>query len=354
MSERPIPHQNTFIQEISEEAIQTPSTYHLSVAEGARCVELKRKLGKQPARLQGVKRGTVDTYSRQSRNTFLKKLLAINYPSMGNPAFYTLTYPGMYSEDPRQWKRDLHLFFVRLTKEYPDTSATWRLEPQRRGAPHFCGFLWGVKDMDTIEGKRKFSQLWYDVVGSGDERHLRAGTQIDANCDTIQKIYYQAKYQTKEEKGTKKESFDYPVGRYWGFIGRSRIKSHLEEIEIPQSMYFKVRRILRQKLSKRTNRKRYQEIIKGSEAGLWAEMSDKAILKLMNWIIDEEEKEPPIEIRKARIEKMTELEEYEQEQVMKRYERKKEKKMKKGAEGERVERARATRNENELVWMMKR
>ena len=349
-----LPQKSSYEQEILDEDIRRPTRYSLTVAIGAKCVELKRKLGKQPAKLKNIKRGEVQTYSRQSRNNFLKTLLSIDYSVMGKPAFLTLTYPGEYSEDARIWKDDLHLFIVRLRKEFRSACGTWKIEPQKRGAPHYHLFLWNGPDLTTMKGKAWLSRVWFEVVGSGDKKHLSAGTSVQTEINTIKEIYYMAKYQTKNEKGTKSEIFEYKIGRYWGMFGRKNIRISHEEMEIPKNLYFKIRRVLRKKLEKRTTKTRYKEIMRGSQAGLWAEVSEKTILRLVNKIIDDEERGEPPREEKLNVKQMSEYEEWEQEQIMKRYERKQKRRTeKKGADGERVERAQATQRENSLIWALK-
>lgn len=278
---------------ISEDELKD-SRYYLSYADGARLIELKRKLGKKPDNLGKLKGDVINGYSRESRNRFLKYLLSVNYNSMGAPLFYTLTYPGEYSNDPRVWKRDLMTFIKRLNRLYGDMCGTWRLEPQKRGAPHFCGFLWGCKGLETMEGKKMFSRMWFEVVGSGDEKHLRAGTGIEKEEMILKRIYYQAKYQTKDEKGGVKQEFDYPVGRYWGIFNREKIVVRMIEFEIDKNLFFKVRRVIRKKIEKCVAKNKHNEVIKGKSSGLWYALDDKTILKLLDLILTNEEREDKI------------------------------------------------------------
>jgi hypothetical protein len=276
-----------------------PGRYKILYSEGGRLVELKRILGHEPSELKSSKRNIIDGYSRESRNRFLKTLISINYSIMGIPLFYTLTYPGEYSNNPKRWKRDLETFVKRLERIYPELSGTWRLEPQRRGAPHFSGFLWGCDDLSTMEGKKRFSQMWFEVVGSGDEKHLRAGTGIDkAEGDLMKWIFYMAKYQTKIEKGGVSQEFDYPVGRYWGLFNRKKISISKQEFEVDRNIFFKVRRIIKKQLEKKLTKNKYREVVSGKSNGLWISMSNETIFKLINLIVGNEESEGKNEDRK--------------------------------------------------------
>ncbi|MBI5849316.1 MAG: hypothetical protein HZB31_15450 [Nitrospirae bacterium] len=51
------------------------------------------------------------------------------------------------------------------------------MEFQERGAPHFHILVTGIID------RQELSRMWFDVVGSGDPRHLQAGTSIQFIVD---------------------------------------------------------------------------------------------------------------------------------------------------------------------------
>jgi hypothetical protein len=272
-----------------DEELKNSSRYALTYSVGGRLVELKRLLGHKPAGLGKSIGDIIDSYSRESRNRFIKLLMSIDYTKVGTPLFYTITYPGEYSSDPKVWKRDLRIFYDRLNYKFPDMFGTWRLEPQRRGAPHFCGFLWGCPGLETMEGKKWFSLAWYEVVGSGDEKHLRAGTGIEVEKDIQNRIFYMAKYQTKSEKGGVKQEFDYPVGRYWGVWNRKKLEIQKEEFDLDTNLFFKIRRVIKKKLERRLTKNKYRDVIKGKSNGLWVSMSNDDILRLIDYIVREQE-----------------------------------------------------------------
>jgi len=128
----------------------------------------------------------------------------------------TLTYPGQWSQDPKAWKRDLDVFFRRLCRAYPQAAAFWKLEFQTRGAPHFHLLVWGVPP--NAQARTWVSRAWFEIVGSGDERHLRAGTQVQRVENWRQASAYCAKYLGKSDGG------DHPqAGRVWGVRKRDSV-----------------------------------------------------------------------------------------------------------------------------------
>src|SRR6185503_11803793 len=88
--------------------------------------------------------------------------------------FVTLTYPKQFPSDPGSYRSHLASFFKRLKRAFPTFSAIWKLEFQKRGAPHYHVLIFGVPFL----AKEWLSRCWYAIARSGDERHFRAGTQV--------------------------------------------------------------------------------------------------------------------------------------------------------------------------------
>ncbi len=289
-----------------EEFLKYSGKYNLSYAKGGRCVELKRVLGKKPKELGKKKGSIIDGYSRESRNRFLKFLLSIDYEKMGAPLFVTATYPGEYLNDPRVWKRDLKTLVERLKRRFPNCIVIWRLEPQKRGAPHFAMFIWGCEEFETREGKKLFSKMWYEIVGSKDERHLRAGTNIQQETDIKKRIFYMAKYITKKEKGGEKQEFDYPVGRYWGVYNKEGLSINIEQIEIDKEIFYRTKRIIRKMLKSKMAKDKHREAVKNKHNGIWASMPAKEVLKMLNYVvkaIEDEENETDEKFNRKMVDK---------------------------------------------------
>jgi hypothetical protein len=167
------------------------------------------------------KRGVVAGFSRQSRDRLLQKLAKLKRSEL--PLFVTLTYPGAYPVHPEEWKRNMDNFAKRFARRFPHAGFVWKLEPQKRGAPHFHLLAWDA-ELTTIEFgvalRAWIKQAWYEVVGSGDERHLRAGTGVEVVRSFQGVIYYASKYMSKPVEVD--DAWGNP-GRWWGVVGRSNI-----------------------------------------------------------------------------------------------------------------------------------
>ena len=140
----------------------------------------------------------------------------------------TLTYPAEYPEMFTCWKKDLKYFAHQLAYKYPNAGFLWKLEPQGRGAPHFHLLVWGIPLID----REWLSLTWYKIVGSDDERHLRAGTRVEF-VRTFNGVmcYAGKKYMGKECEAPR--NWPKNVGRYWGMYGRNNIpRSECVEVEM--------------------------------------------------------------------------------------------------------------------------
>lgn len=171
-------------------------------------VSLKRSL----VQTGGGKRGEVRGFSDASRKRLIEKMLTLDIGAMGMPLFVTLTYPKNYPTVERS-KRDFKVWLARLRRFVGvGASALWRLELQRRGAPHYHLLLWGVDSLSFSW----VAKSWYDVCGTGDEKHLAAGTRVERIRTRNGAIFYVSKYCAKVD--------DYQtVGRVWGFWGRKNL-----------------------------------------------------------------------------------------------------------------------------------
>lgn len=186
------------------------------------------------------------------------------------PKMLTLTYPKKYSSDPAVWKKNLDDFLEHHFKlDFPNAFIIWKLEPQRRGAPHYHLLIFSddSKVLNQVyTQKEKLAKSWYQVVDSGDEKHLRAGIRVGfapktkngrpikkraedfANWDMVSG--YVAKYLGKvtglfksESNGDKEIK---QVGRYWGIYNRSLYSQFVTEksIQLSEAEYMKLKKMV--------------------------------------------------------------------------------------------------------------
>lgn len=118
-----------------------------------------------------------------------------------------LTYPENYPLDGKICKAHLNAFLQFLRRK--GVLYLWRLEFQERGAVHFHLLASVFIDMNEIK------ECWYKIVGSGDEKHYKAGTSVDWLKSKRQLYYRVQKYLLKDDQSIVPENFQ-NVGRFWG------------------------------------------------------------------------------------------------------------------------------------------
>lgn len=200
----------------------------------------------------GGKRGQVIGLSRSARRHMMYRLCEVKRSSA--PLFVTLTYPDLYDKNPRRWKRDLKTFFQRLKRDYPGSSAFWRLELKRRIsgnsqgqiAPHFHLLTWGVSFLHMLNF---IKVAWWQVVGSGNEDHYKAGTNVQVVRTENGVKRYAAKYASKnedEENLFVEVQKVGAVGRLWGIFNRPGIPwADCETIITSNEEVYKLLRLMR-------------------------------------------------------------------------------------------------------------
>jgi len=185
------------------------------------------------------KRGIIKGFSSASRRRLIKYLLSLEESPK---VMITLTYPAKWKKNPREWKKHLHNFRREFERYFPEGWVVWKLEFQKRGAPHFHLLADFRRDISFFCLKTWVSYVWYRIVGSGDEDHLKAGTNIEF-LDSKKKVrIYVSKYVNKEDCLKDNNGDPMPVGRWWGKFGKLPRQWKLY-CELDYSEFVMVRRI---------------------------------------------------------------------------------------------------------------
>ena len=185
--------------------------------------------GSTPSRAP-MYRAAIRGFSRSSRVRMRRFLssVAANYIALG-----TLTYPESFPADGAIVKRHLRAFLqwcrrrMAALPSHEKHGVFWFLEFQERGAPHFHFF-----STFTIP-HQALAEAWFRIVGSCDERHLEAGTSIEAiryTNDRSVTCGYALKYAQKASQKDVPEGYA-NVGRFWGAIGC--VSCHRERVRFP-------------------------------------------------------------------------------------------------------------------------
>lgn len=167
------------------------------------------------------RRAEVTGFSDSSRRRFLFTVRN-GHP---HPSYFGhLTYPAEYPGSGRVCSDHRRKFLQWLSRR--GWSGAWVREWQDRGAAHWhllCTCLRPLSPRQLKGEKGAWSLQWFKVVGSGDEKHLRAGTRLERIRRDRGALSYAAKYIEKD--GQKIPPLGWSgVGRYWGTFGEFRCK----------------------------------------------------------------------------------------------------------------------------------
>lgn len=195
------------------------------------------------------RRGSICSWSPRSRRRMVRALAECGLTGHGW-SMVTLTYPGDWIAvvpTPEVAHEQLRTLQKRWERKYGKAEACWKLEFQRRGAPHFH-LLLRLPAVALPAVRAWIARQWFEIVASGDERHLRAGTAVDVSWRGWDGPAAIARYFGKHGLWTTKEyQHDVPEawdtsGRWWGLWNLDRVR---EVVQLDDDASICARRILR-------------------------------------------------------------------------------------------------------------
>lgn len=125
----------------------------------------------------------------------------------------TLTYPNKYETDGVQFHKHLAAFLEWMRRNWEKPSYLWFLEFQKRGAPHFHILITRKRQRGDIQA---VALAWYNIVASGDEKHLLAGTRTERIRKADGAKRYAVKYAFKMKQKVPPKDIVY-TGRFYGY-----------------------------------------------------------------------------------------------------------------------------------------
>ena len=192
-------------------------------------------------------RRPITAFSPSSRRRFVRKLATIDERGLKPPLFVTLTLDGWANRvQPREAKRWFATLWKRIVRRWPRAWCAWKLEPQRRGAPHFHLLLFGVEFLDGPT----WSRIWASIHGGGEAAALcSVHVEQVRSMDDVRR--YAAKYVAKAVVPPRWRS----PGRWWGFLGREFIPWAIRvEVEVSREDYVRARRLIAYRLHRKDGR----------------------------------------------------------------------------------------------------
>jgi hypothetical protein len=188
-------------------------------SKGGNYVRLKVP-GNRPFMSPG-KRGKIKGFSFSSQRAVLALVNSVDQGACqaGDFAFMSLTY-ARDTPTARASKRDLDTFIKRFDRKFGQFWLIWKLEPQKRGAPHYHLLVHLNGRLSASELCSWTAQAWFEIAGAGNPHHLKfhLGQLGNRPCvETVRDFQgvsrYAGKYLGKVSMGD--EEWQHP-GRFWG------------------------------------------------------------------------------------------------------------------------------------------
>jgi len=186
----------------------------VAIYRGSLCMQAPRQ-GPAKRRRGGGIRGKVFGYSDDARLRLIRRLSQVDARSLDIPIMVTLTYHHGHQRDDTAHIADRRAWIARIRRRYPEIRLIWRLELQRRGAPHYHVILWlprGDRRLREPPAQRFIRTAWHDIADASSRAHERHGVAITALESRTHGYKYLAKYVAKEITAAER---DFP-GRRWG------------------------------------------------------------------------------------------------------------------------------------------
>lgn len=172
-----------------------------------------------------AKRGRITTFSEASRRRLRGFVHSLRRDA--ESTFLTLTW-HRHCPDPEEAKRALDNFLKRMRRRFPDASAVWKLEPQKRGFPHYHLLVYGLPFIPY----EKLTAIWHECTQEVSDQHRESGVDVERSVhnDDGKLQSYLAKYMSKEMDGWPTEklhgdtakAWEHP-GRFWGVFNRDAL-----------------------------------------------------------------------------------------------------------------------------------
>lgn len=246
------------------------------------------------------RRDVITSWSRKSRAEMVKRLSTLDFAPMftsGIPMMVTLTYPRaweVWAGDSRTAHRHLdNLRRAWLDKFGRQIRGVWKLEFQRRGAPHFHLFVTRPTSYTASEFRQWISETWTRICAPSDadpldvQAHRAAGVRCDVRAGVSMKdakriVVYFTKHSSKAS-GDKEYQHIVPdlwlesggAGRFWGYWDLEPV---VASVQLAPAQWFRARRLLRRAYLSHYRSSRARVLSRATHSGGFVLANDGALL----------------------------------------------------------------------------
>lgn len=216
---------------------------------GENGLEFRLKLGKgQPSHLEGVKRGKIQCFSSGAVRRLRQALF---WSTLDDSVCVGVTFTVPWKDISRErilkeFQESWHRFQIVFRRKLPNSALIYRVELQRRGAPHIHAICWGKRCdilgsglpdecFDAAAGWLQwlFTRLWTRVAikfYEDDEQLIKAerhAVKVDwLNSENRGALY---RYLCDHASKRKQAQLGYQ-GKQWGIIGRDNLEREKSDV----------------------------------------------------------------------------------------------------------------------------
>tara|TARA_B110000003_G_C16596484_1_gene513891 strand:+ start:521 stop:1420 length:900 start_codon:yes stop_codon:yes gene_type:complete len=218
-----------------------PSGFSLSKEKLVSCED------KKADHLHSIKRGQIHTFSRESSNRLKSFLISHEVP---DHLPYSVTFTTRENNSPEKWRSIMKRFRTYFSREFPYWGACWRVELQKRKAPHLHCVIYSDEKNPAIF-RHLITDFWLRIIKEKvNDMYL---FQHSANSKLIESTgwhVYMALHNSKSngsQLGWK--------GRQWGIWNKAAWKEREPSFTLNLSYKNKILFIRRLRRWSRNNRK---------------------------------------------------------------------------------------------------
>jgi len=171
------------------------------------------------------RRKRVNQFSHASRKRLMRIFSRVRYSELTSPIFVTLTYHFIHRSQGFRAQKHLNVFMQFLRDTSPHVAYMWRVEMQKRGAPHFHLVLWStdkLKPCDTDKFCLELKNAWHRISQETTRAHIQYGVLISKVQNQKHAFRYISKYVAKEDEHIDEKY----TGRRWGYSRNLPIAAH--------------------------------------------------------------------------------------------------------------------------------
>jgi hypothetical protein len=219
-------------------------------------------------------RGEITEFSRQSRKRLMQLFASVAESAVRESAvFIGLTYHRDWPATPAGCRAQLRAFLKSLRRQYPNTAVIWRLEFQRRGAPHYHLLVVGTPFVDS----ELVTTWWGDIAHGESEYHGRMAT----NTQQIKTWYHACAYVSKEIAKVSQSKWGEKNGRYWGVEGRQFLPAEVDEIPLTLPQFSRLKEIVMSRMPA----EHVNHWLRNCPVGCWSMIPGEEGLRMLAWAL---------------------------------------------------------------------